>query len=693
MFYQILILYLFYSPLINSVESQKLERFFCDNLQSDDLNRLDRLKRFVRNDDKIYFIYQNQIIFTRLFEIDEKELFYFNAETMVVTGFYQQLINETDHLDGIPDGNRVIGHFYNADTKKTYEFYKVGYYSVGYSYAYELNFNDTLAKRDRYLSIDKIETKKINLKEILETYRDDVKYFDLVQEHVDKNIVIFYKKYSFDINYEYGTNSYTDSDDNRWQLPKYFVAYRSNQRDILQGNDEALFIISIDEEAVRINFGTYLFKEGKRTKFRKTSMSFKEFFSCHVQFKTEWEIKGIFYDKQIKTYFVFINRFYLRISKLDLISNEFKLSNEMFENNAYDIHIEDEELNQKFKFSILWRRWIYAVGDLTYFRSHIDTYEIKINYNDSRLVIKESNFGMLGKCFRQSLVIEGHFFCIDEDDYFTMSSHGYPLRVGYLSEIFEKSKIGWDKTQILSLIFNYKDGQVVFMTLSHTFVLEYKNFKIINSYKKLIYDDPNADENLIKTKSCIFDSETCEPPPRVNTKKTGRPFTESPISTSSDRNNTIDRNPEDDDHEDDESDFEKEKKKRSISTRSFFDFYDYLVILLNLILILILIITYCVIRETKAPNNSKVSYTMYPLRKEIPIEQNFISKTDQNESIRRLKSSSMKDNKTEKSIKLSASSIKSSPVSTKLLSSSIKSSPVSSTKSNLNKSKKMKKNR
>lgn len=222
------------------------------------------------------------------------------------------------------------------------------------------------------------------------------------------------------------------------------------------------------------------------------------FFSCFVPFTDEQQIKGIFYDS--KLFFIFVNRFYLRIEN-DLLLNEFRLQNVDYKTNAFELKYENDEIYSTIKFELLKSKWIKTYPKFSFFVPN-DKDQFKISLDENRKLVlkketKESND--LKNCLLQTLVIDKNLYCFSHKSYFDRSF----LNKFKILNIFKNSFLEQIyKNQKLLFIFNYEHNQVVFLTETNLFLFKYDNFQI-GTKKEIIFSNLTNYEPRI-FKSCLL---------------------------------------------------------------------------------------------------------------------------------------------------------------------------------------------
>lgn len=539
MFFKILI-WLFLNHLEQSYANRAYQ---CDSDRLNELKNLkDHFKRLIVYDDQIYFIFKKRIIYTKLFSIDEQR--YLNEDLSQVSfvshNFFEQLNEEVDLINGIPSDSKVIGHFYNKKKDEIYEFYSTPNSPI-YNVSYELDFKQVFASRKQLIESNRIESEFGMESYILKLLdHSKVQYFNILDTNDDKQLIIKFcsslqdfriQNNSYQIEFYLSlaliTRLFKKNDANLKSFVTYFNERSTDEDNVIYN----FLILAITETTndLELDF-TYIhvplvfdepndysidfkqFNKNISTNVRtfKSTLNFKELFSCHVKLRNERELKGVFYDSKNGLFFIFINRFYLKIQN-DLIQSNYYLNDDDYNRNAFDLKFNNEQIEEQVQFEYLNSKWLYAFEDQTYFRPFNQIFELKTNQN-SDLIIEQSNFDRLNKnCFKQTFVIQKMLYCFDRFDYYLIQKD-HLIKLDSVKSIFRTTKYSIYE---LRLIFNYDLNRIVFATSSELFILRYNQFKI-ESNNKIIYNDEN---DVLIIQNCINNGESCKIPIPNSSKK------------------------------------------------------------------------------------------------------------------------------------------------------------------------------
>lgn len=144
-------------------------------------------------------------------------------------------------------------------------------------------------------------------------------------------------------------------------------------------------------------------------------MRFDELFGCHRKFKDEREIKGIYYSKIQNAFYVFVNRFYLKIvDDGQLIKKGFSFDDRYY-NRALSLKLVSKSGYPTME--ILKTKWVKTLRLKSYLVTHYDTFaeldSFKFNENDFFMMITGNS---IVRCDFQTLSIDDNVFCFDTDE-------------------------------------------------------------------------------------------------------------------------------------------------------------------------------------------------------------------------------------------------------------------------------------
>lgn len=505
----------------------------CDSSEKiDEIRSSDEsLQRVLRHDDKIFFVWPNRIVFTKLLRIDEDESAGKTKDSLVIGRLYEQEHKESrpsPELNPRPEDYQVVGHYYARSVNQTVELYGAPQKSDFYKDGYELSFNYTLAKQEGKVRLDLIKP-------------DHFQYSSLYQALIDPNVQTQYvnfvddEKFNLYVNfaifkYEKGRMKLRSSvyakDGHFLSTPlsgyfdkisgtELFVTYFGGQSvpEPFSVNWYVLaFESSHNRPRKRISF--LYFKMEEDTTGLKASRSpsivsqmhvktdFEELFGCHSPFTNERQVKGIFYDSTSQLFFVFIKRFYLRVD-YDLLLDRFRLQNGVYQSDLYNLEFESEQIEESVRFELISRRWVLA-SDRNYFVPFEHMFEIAVEEKSLKLKKIEADH-RLTTCRGQTLLVnKQHVYCFEVYEYRYLNAlANKSISKFTISSIFSETEVNLNGP--LLLIFNYLD-RVVFLSQSNFCVLRYENFKTEADHR--ITFVPDSQNKVICEQNCLF-SATC----------------------------------------------------------------------------------------------------------------------------------------------------------------------------------------
>lgn len=243
--------------------------------------------------------------------------------------------------------------------------------------------------------------------------------------------------------------------------------------------------------------------------YRLSPIPIDEFFACHRDPISERELKGIFYDKKAKRFYLFINRFFRKLKKdFDLVEENFKLPFPA----TFDSLKFDERLNPEFE--VVNSKYVKSAGDTSYLATSIGfVFELNAENLDEKFTQLEKN--IIDRCPKQTLLVEGEVFCFGEADYYHLTNQdgltktsdkeaGRKRIIHRIAEIFQGTGIKYGDTQKLKFIFNYLKNQFVFVTNSNLFVFNYEKFSVNTEAKRITTRYTNVDSVPMKI-NCLLD--------------------------------------------------------------------------------------------------------------------------------------------------------------------------------------------
>ena len=266
----------------------------------------------------------------------------------------------------------------------------------------------------------------------------------------------------------------------------------------------------------------------------QVTIRLEELLGCRVPIKHQREIKGVFYFSFVTQpkFYVFINSFYLTISD-DLVETGFNLNDSSVYAKARYPQFDDHKGMQQIEFvEKLTFKYIKTLKDrtlLSYFS--VTSFDLNLEMraeNDSQLTAKHERPRLVQRCVQNTLQIDQSIYCLNaknyaflaklehfEDDAYVrkhLNSSEFEMNWKSIASIFQASKIEYDETQVLQLVFNYKDNMFVLMTSTDLFAINYDLLYVDNEHNIKVKTKtalPSKHRHFRK-RNCLFVS-NCDP--------------------------------------------------------------------------------------------------------------------------------------------------------------------------------------
>lgn len=290
---------------------------------------------------------------------------------------------------------------------------------------------------------------------------------------------------------------------------KAFTLYRAPKQ------DESHFfywLVSIDEN-FEINLDAFLIEHRLNGYYdiankANIKIRFSELLNCHTKVQKERELKGIYQNSKSQYFYIFINRFYLKIQK-DLVASQFYLTESDYLIYGRDLKYGSEVSENAIEFGHFNNKWIFALNDKVYLKPLQFIFELSFDKLQN-VALKKVDTNELGDCRSQTLVIEKQIYCFDRQDYYLIDQSKKPAQY-LLNTIFNDKLIDFKEGSELVLIFKYKEDQIVFMSSKSLFVFKYKYFTVNSTNNKINYQKKVKDSTTYYIlKNCLLDSNLCE---------------------------------------------------------------------------------------------------------------------------------------------------------------------------------------
>lgn len=525
MFYQIPFLLLLNLPF---KETKEVKLYHCDT--KDKIDEVENLtyhfKRFIYNDNKIYFIFKYRIIFTDLIDLyyENENLFLVNSD------FYESISEEMPNM-AIPEVYKVFGHeiLNTLEESKSKEYYfiddanqltnstKIITYQLSFNYeelAKPIELDDSISNLDEFYKEHPAQSKYVNL--IIEDETKTLIRFDYSTlnryENIIKNNTLSFLHISEPSMSISSVNPFHLSN---YSSTKFFITVLSYRKE-----KNRLFYFGVDEDTFRINLVIHTISLESHPKFYQTilqqelqiSFDFDELFSCHKKFTDLRQIKGIYHSPFNRNFFfIFVKRFYLKIED-DLVLNGFNLQDDVYEKNAHNLVFESTDI---VKYENLQKKWVKVIKQNSYLIPNNDAFLIKEDKN-LNLEFESVEASSIQNCLGSTLLVSrwldnefrqnqtNHLFCFNEETYSDFKNIKNRSEHHSIKSIFNRSFIEeWSDEERLLFIFYDKLDQIVFFSTDHLFVITDNNIEL-NDKGQITISLINLKENLKIIKNCLF---------------------------------------------------------------------------------------------------------------------------------------------------------------------------------------------
>lgn len=172
----------------------KSQPYYCTDLEVDNLKSFSA-RRFFRNEDKLYFVFDDQVLFTRLiFEAKDASK---QSPSTIVHHFYKYAAVEKALTEfGFFNLFQVLGHFYENSTGKTTEFYSLVFglsqeKTIVTRTSFVLDFSQSMGGRKVVADLSEIKLGKYS-PTLFNIFAENVlsSYVDIDYDRKNKYIVI-----------------------------------------------------------------------------------------------------------------------------------------------------------------------------------------------------------------------------------------------------------------------------------------------------------------------------------------------------------------------------------------------------------------------------------------------------------------------------------------------------------------------
>lgn len=507
------LLLLVLSGLIRPERASETDQdYHCDSRQKREEigNLTEHFRRLVRHEDELYLVFKHRVIVGQLLSVDEQQLFGFHkASTLISHRWKEQAIQENVTVSISENDLQLFGQFYNEIKCENIEFFSNRQTGRLHEVARAVSFvNGTSRAKE-------VDTRTAIGLALPALQADQL--FNLLQDNQTRYVDVLYSQHrrllfsrqvgdslQIQIIRKHQRNQFNASN---FPNIRPFLSYiRSFDTGNSTENATLLQFVGFDRNTSRLKFAHYLvgFQENSTDLQLLTSysgsVSLHELLGCPARLQENRELKGIYHHNE--TFFIFINRFYLKVAEEELLStDEFRLNDSHYEENAHQLKFEPE--GERVQFEHFNRRWVQTVGQRVYLRPYTKNYELIIDQSSGGdLMMKRTESGPIGWCFWQIFVVNETQYCLNETDYFLMNASGSSQEyVGTIDSVFENSSITL-RDHRLQLIFGYRQDQVVFITQKLLFFFDYQNFHSSNN--RLVYVQDSVRMPVRTVRNCLL---------------------------------------------------------------------------------------------------------------------------------------------------------------------------------------------
>lgn len=500
----------------------KFEKFNCDS--SKELNELTKssIKRLININGQIHLFLKNKVIrFNKPF-IEKAFIF--------ATQAYIQTYEEQE----MPNYNIIGSHNLNVanGTRKSFDIVRNTDFKLDY---YEIKLDMETGKLNK-TKLDVDTTLSDVIYEITNGKPEQVRLASSYQSASNKTFVYIIYLQNSECRIIYGNfekpNDYMnlelDSDEENTEYAIYYV--------LRALSFAPYFLFEIDNDLKTLNIHRFSgdFKKTrnfKESKIQEVTLKLDYFFGCINVFKEPSEVKGIFYNKG--TFYVFINKFYLRIDDSKWLDKGCYLNDELY-STAKSLKFEDETVLEHTFFEINQYKFLKETQTKTYFFLPFRLFEIEVK-EDKSLILKElkNNYllNLFQLCVKSTYSLNSELFChnpkqiigqLSLDNSFSYSSTNQNLNeinltstdhfdtgqsvpfslIGFFKDIFRQKDDKVQKELVFRFGFYY-----IFMNLDYFYLFDYRKISSnedLNSFKQDHFVSPAKTNCLFKKENCYF---------------------------------------------------------------------------------------------------------------------------------------------------------------------------------------------
>lgn len=228
---------------------------------------------------------------------------------------------------------------------------------------------------------------------------------------------------------------------------------------------------------------------------------------CPRPHKYYADLKGFYYDRQLRTFFIFIMHYYLQIGE-DLVKNDFRLFGDgEYMKHAKSFEFESYEVAKSVLFDDSSEHWVRIAGKN---ETQLILYDqsFALSANSGGLVIKKRALNpAINRCQFQTLIVKNRVFCFERKYYYMINE---TLKMYAIQSMFSKTSIYYGFDDVMMFVFNYLEDKVIFMTYAKFYVIDYNSIVFDELYLTLKLE---PSDELVARENCFFVE--CEEPTSV----------------------------------------------------------------------------------------------------------------------------------------------------------------------------------
>ena len=230
--------------------------------------------------------------------------------------------------------------------------------------------------------------------------------------------------------------------------------------------------------------------------------------SCHQTATDYAQIKGIYFNTKSNIYYIFIDRFYLKIIGEDMVRQRFKIKSH-HSSVIGDLRFRNESDLRTVNYLEPNFKWTRILGnELHFVFSDEQVFSAAYDYEFSVEVERSTSIDWIQSCPAQTLRIDEYVFCFVNEHYYLLkqlsAATDYQVRTYNTSNMFNNLNVDYDVEEPdIEFIFDYRDHRFVMMTKASIFVID-RNAVQVNreTFEITLFSD--ATSRVYKTANCLI---------------------------------------------------------------------------------------------------------------------------------------------------------------------------------------------